>query len=129
MPFGEYIPYGNFFYDNFGISSFAAREVIVSTLSIVYGVGSDHAQENPDSLYDTLRKAKRSDGTPVFGTATCISLLIFYVLAAQCLATQAVTRRETNSWKWPVFQIIYMTGLAYLAALAAYQALIALGVS
>jgi ferrous iron transport protein B len=111
------------------ISSFAAREVIVSTLSIVYGVGSDKADENPDSLYDTLRKAKRSDGSPVFNTATCLSLLVFYVLAAQCLSTQAAARRETNSWKWPVFQIAYMSVLAYVAAFITYQAVRLLGIS
>lgn len=101
------------------VSSFAAREVIVSTLSIIYGVGDDEAER--ESLYDTLRRAKRTDGSPVFTTATCFSLLIFYVLAAQCLATQVVVRRETGGWKWPVFQIAYMTGLAYLGALLAYQ--------
>jgi ferrous iron transport protein B len=111
------------------ITSFAAREVIVSTLSIVYGVGADRAEENPDSLYDTLRKARRSDGSPVFNTATCFSLLIFYVLAAQCLATQAAVRRETNSWKWPIFQIAYMSALAYVASLVTYQVLRALGYS
>jgi len=79
------------------ISSFAAREVIVSTLAVIYGVGEDVAKEHPDSLYDSLRKAARSDGTKVFTPATCASLLVFYVLAMQCLSTQAVTRRETNS--------------------------------
>jgi ferrous iron transport protein B len=103
------------------ISSFAAREVVVSTLAIVYGVGEDAAEENPESLYDSLRAATRSDGTKVFTTATCLSLLVFYVLAMQCLPTQAVTRRETNSWKWPVFQLVYMTVLAYLGALVVYQ--------
>jgi ferrous iron transport protein B len=105
------------------ISSFAAREVIVSTLAIVYGVGKDEAEHNRTSLYSTLRQAKRSDGTPIFNTATCASLLMFYILAAQCLSTTAVVRRETNSWKWPLFQIAYMTGLAYLAALLVYQVL------
>ncbi len=103
------------------VSSFAAREVIVSTLAIVYGVGEDAADNNRKSLYDTLRHAKRTDGSPVFTTATCLSLLVFYILAAQCLSTQAVVRRETNSWKWPLFQIAYMSGLAYVAALAVYQ--------
>lgn len=102
-------------------SSFAAREVIVSTLAIVYGVGEDAADNNQSSLYDTLRSAKRTDGSPVFNTATCLSLLVFYILAAQCLSTQVVVRRETNSWKWPLFQIAYMTGLAYVAALLVYQ--------
>lgn len=109
------------------ISSFAAREVIVSTLAIVYGVGSDAAESNRSSLYDSLRRATRSDGTPIFSVATCASLLVFYILAAQCLSTTAVVRRETNSWKWPLFQIFYMTGLAYVAALIVYQTLRHLG--
>ena len=104
-------------------SSFAAREVIVSTLAIVNGVGEDTAQNNRSSLYDSLRRAKRTDGTPIFNTATCASLLVFYILAAQCLSTTAVVRRETNSWKWPLFQIAYMTGLAYVCALIVYQTL------
>jgi ferrous iron transport protein B len=105
------------------ITSFAAREVIVSTLGVVYGVGSNAAEEHPESLYDTLRQARRADGSAVFNTANCFSLLIFYVLAAQCLPTQAVTRRETGTWKWPLFQIAYMTGLAYMAAFLVFQVL------
>ncbi|HXF10023.1 MAG TPA: ferrous iron transport protein B, partial [Desulfuromonadaceae bacterium] len=103
------------------LSSFTAREVIVSTLAVVYGVGDNAADENRTSLYDTLKHATRTDGTAVFTTATCASLLIFYVLAAQCLSTSAVVRRETNSWKWPLFQIGYMTGLAYVAAFVVFQ--------
>jgi len=108
-------------------SSFAAREVIVSTLAIVYGVGEDTGDTPRTSLYDTLRRAQRTDGSPVFTTATCLSLLVFYILAAQCLSTQVVVRRETNSWKWPLFQIAYMSGLAYVAALLTYQTLRWLG--
>lgn len=104
-------------------SSFAAREVIVSTLAIVYGVGEDTAESDRDSLYDSLRRAQRSDGTPIFNTATCASLLVFYILAAQCLSTTAVVRRETRGWKWPLFQIGYMSTLAYFAALIVYQTL------
>ena len=103
------------------ISSFAAREVIVSTLAIVYGVGQDAAEHHSASLYDSLRHATRSDGTPMFTTATCASLLVYYILAAQCLSTTAVVRRETGGWKWPLFQIGYMTGLAYLCAFIVYQ--------
>lgn len=103
------------------ISSFAAREVIVSTLAVVYGVGENAAEQNRTSLYDTLRHATRSDGAPVFTTATCMSLLVYYILAAQCLATSVVVRRETNSLKWPLFQIFYMTGLAYLASFVIYH--------
>ena len=105
------------------LSSFAAREVIVSTLAVVYGVGESAADEDPTSLYDSLRAARRSDGTPVFTTATSVSLLIFYVLAMQCLSTQAITRRETNGWRWPTFQLLYMTVLAYSVTFLVYQLL------
>lgn len=103
------------------ITSFAAREVIVSTLAVVYGVGSDEVDGEPRYLLDALRASTRSDGKPVFNIATCFSLLVFYVLAAQCLPTQAATRKETGSWKWAVFQLVYMSALAYTAALITYQ--------
>ena len=103
------------------MSSFAAREVIVSTLAVVYGVGEGSNEQGRTSLYSSLRRATRTDGTPVFTTATCLSLLVFYILAAQCLPTSAVVRRETNSLKWPLFQIAYMTSLAYVAAFIVYQ--------
>ncbi len=109
------------------LSSFAAREVIVSTLAVVYGVGEGSTEQGRTSLYSSLHHATRTDGTPVFTTAACLSLLVFYILAAQCLATSVVVRRETNSLKWPLFQIVYMTGLAYLAALIVYQILHHLG--
>lgn len=103
------------------ISSFAAREVIVSTLSIVYGMGE--GGDNNEGLYDVMREAKHADGSPVFTASASISLLVFYVLAMQCLPTQAATKRETNSWKWPLFQLGYMSILAYTAALVTYQTL------
>ena len=93
------------------ISSFAAREVIVSTLAIVYGVGEEAAEDDA-TLVETLRVQQHADGTPVYTTATCLSLLVFYVLAMQCLPTQVVTRRETGTWKWALFQLGYMTTLA-----------------
>lgn len=102
------------------ISSFAAREVIVSTLAIVYGIGED-AAEDESTLVATLRRQKHADGRPVFTTATCLSLLVFYVLAMQCLPTQAVTKRETGSWKWAAFQFGYMTVMAYVAAFVVFQ--------
>ncbi len=102
------------------LSSFAAREVLVSTLAIIYGVGEE-AAEDVDGLTDTLDRQTRPDGTPVFTTATCVSLLVFYVLAMQCLPTQVVTRRETGSWGWAVFQFVYMTLLAYVAAWIAFR--------
>lgn len=109
------------------ISSFAAREVVVSTLSIVYGLG-EGAEEDEDSLVETLRRQEHDDGTPVFTTATCFSLLVFYVLAMQCLPTQAVTKRETGSWKWAILQLVYMTVLAWTAALIVFQTMTALGI-
>lgn len=106
---------------NIGVmSSFAAREVIVSTLAIVYGIG-EGGEEDEDTLVATLQRQTHEDGTPVFTMATCLSLLVFYVLAMQCLPTQAVTRRETGSWKWALFQLGYMTAMAYIAALVTYQ--------
>ncbi len=107
------------------LTSFAAREVIVSTLSVVYGLGADGEE---GGLRAALRSATRRDGSPVFTTATCLSLLVFYVLAAQCLPTQAATRAETGSWKWAAFQLGYMTVLAYAASLAVFQGLRLLGI-
>lgn len=111
------------------LSSFAAREVFVSTLAIVYGVGSDAADEDPDRLYDTMRQATRSDGSPVFTAATAVSILVFYVLAMQCVSTLAILRRETGSWKWPLFQFAYMTLLAYGGAFVAVRLMHVLGLS
>jgi ferrous iron transport protein B len=108
------------------ISSFAAREVIVSTLAIMYGLDDDTGEDQAP-LTQTLKQQKHADGSPVFTTATCVSLLVFYVLAMQCLPTQVVTRRETGSWKWSLLQLGYMTTLAYVAALVAYQSLSTLG--
>ena len=106
---------------NIGVmTSFAAREVVVSTLAIVYGIGED-AAENKTTLIETLRRQKRPNGSPVFTTATSVSFLVFFVLAMQCLPTQAVTRRETGSWKWAILQFTFMSCLAYLASLATYQ--------
>ncbi len=102
------------------LTSFAAREVIVSTLAVLYGVGED-AAEDEGTMRETLLSARRDDGSPVFTTATCLSLLVFYVLAMQCLPTQAVTKRETGSWGWAGFQLAYMTALAYIAALVTFQ--------
>jgi ferrous iron transport protein B len=102
------------------ISSFAAREVIVSTLSVLYGVG-EGGEANESSLYDALRASTWEDGTPVFTWPACLSLLVFYILAMQCLPTQVVTYRETGTWKWPLFQFVYMSILAYSAAWITYQ--------
>ena len=102
------------------ITSFAAREVFVGTMATLYSVGSENSDE---SLKDKMRAARRPDGTPVYTVASGVSLMLFYVFAMQCMSTLAVVRRETRSWKWPVIQLIYMTGLAYLMSLVAYQLL------
>ena len=102
------------------MASFAAREVIVSTLSITYGIGEDGA-EDTGKLRDTLAAQTRADGTPVFNTPTALALLVFFVLAMQCLPTQAVTAKETGSWKWAWLQLGYMTALAWVGAFVTYQ--------
>ena len=102
------------------IASFAAREVLVSTLSIIYNVGKDADAEN-ETLIDAVRNAKKDDGTPAWTPLTALTLMVFFVLAMQCMSTVAVVRRETNSWTWTLFMVAYMTGLAYLAAFITYQ--------
>jgi ferrous iron transport protein B len=103
------------------LTSFAAREIVVSTLTIVYGAEPTDSGEASPSLYQRLRQARRPDGSLAFSMATCLSMLVFYVLAMQCMATLAVVRRETGTWKWPAFQFAYMTVLAYTASLLTYQ--------
>lgn len=98
------------------VSSFAAREVFVSTMSTVYNVGDDESTRT--QLEETLRAQKRPDGTPVYTTLTAITLMVFYVFALQCVSTVAVVRRETNSWRWPLFQWLYMGVLAWVFAFA-----------
>lgn len=100
------------------IASFAAREVFVSTMSIIYSV---EETEEIEPLRDRLRAEKRPDGRPVYTPRTCLSLMVFYVFAMQCLSTVAVVKRETNGWKWPLFQIAYMTLTACLGAFLVYQ--------
>jgi ferrous iron transport protein B len=108
------------------IASFAAREVIVSTLGIIYNVGNDQ-NEQSETLVSAIRDAKKDDGSPAWTPLTALSLMVFFVLAMQCMSTLAVVRRETNSWRWPLFMITYMTGLAYVAAMITYQGGKALG--
>ncbi|MCA1638006.1 MAG: ferrous iron transport protein B, partial [Acidobacteria bacterium] len=102
------------------IASFAAREVLVSTLSIIYSVGKDADAEN-ESLIQAVRDAKKDDGTPAWTPLTALTLMVFFVLAMQCMSTVAVVRRETNSWAWTLFMVGYMTALAYFAAFLTYQ--------
>jgi ferrous iron transport protein B len=103
------------------ISSFAAREVFVGTLATIYSVG--------DNGNDTTIKNKMGaeinpeTGAKIFNFATGISLLLFYAFAMQCASTLAITKKETNTWKWPLAQLVFMSGLAYIVALLAFQIL------
>jgi ferrous iron transport protein B len=101
------------------VTSFAAREVFVSTLSVVYNVGGDG--ENTASLAEVMKSERRADGRAMYTPLTGITLMVFYVFAMQCVSTVAVVRRETNSWKWPIFQTVYMTSLAWILAFLTYQ--------
>lgn len=103
------------------LTSFAAREVFVGSLATIYSV---HQQDDdPKPLIDRMKKEHYANGTPVYTLASGVSLLVFYVFAMQCMATLAVVKRETKSWKWPLIQLGYMGVLAYLGAFIAYQIL------
>ena len=101
------------------ITSFAAREVFVGSLATIYAVQEDGGENK--SLLNRLRDEKRADGTKVYSLATGVSLMVFYVYAMQCMATLAVVKRETKSWKWPLFQIAFMGILAYVGAYIAFS--------
>lgn len=101
------------------ISSFAAREVFVGTMSVLYASGSEG---EPEMLKTRMLNARNpKTGSPVFTPAVILSLLVFYIFAMQCMSTLAVSYRETGSWKWPVFQLIYMTGLAVGSSTLLFQ--------
>jgi ferrous iron transport protein B len=102
------------------VASFAAREVFVSTMSTVYNVGSAESEKS-DDIAETLKAQRRADGKPVYTALVGITLMVFYVLALQCVSTIAIVRRETNTWKWPLFQWTYMGILAWVLAFITYQ--------
>lgn len=103
------------------ITSFAAREVFVGTMATLYSVEDDGAENI--ALREKMKAATFSDGSKVFTLATGVSLMVFYVFAMQCMSTLAIVRRETGSWKIPIIQLVYMTGLAYVLSWAAYELL------
>jgi ferrous iron transport protein B len=102
------------------ITSFAAREVFVGTMATLYSVGEE-GEQNSSTLREKMAAAVRPDGSKVYNLASGLSLLIFYLLAMQCMSTLAVVKRETRSWKWPAIQLVYMTGLAYLMSWMVYE--------
>jgi ferrous iron transport protein B len=107
------------------IASFSAREVVVATLGVIYNLGGDldtDSAEGKSQLTEKLRKAKWEDSQlPVFNIPVALSIMVFYALCAQCIATLAVIKTETGSWRWPIFSFCYMTTLAYIGAFITYQ--------
>jgi ferrous iron transport protein B len=101
------------------LTSFAAREVFVGTLATIYSVGSDEEE----TIKNRMAAELDASGRPLFNLASGISLMLFYAFAMQCMSTLAIVKRETNSWKWPMLQLAFMSVFAYLVALAAYQIL------
>jgi len=102
------------------IGAFAAREVFVSTMGVVYGVEKDPDAESA-TLREKIRDQTRADGRPVYTPLVGLSLMVFFALACQCMSTLAAVRRETGGWKWPAFLFAYMSALAWIASLVIYQ--------
>jgi ferrous iron transport protein B len=102
------------------LASFPAREVIIATLGTIYSLGGD-VDESDSGLVAALQQSRWPDGRLVFTLPVALSVMVFFALCAQCAATLMVIRRETNSWRWPVFTFVYMTTLAYLGAWLTYQ--------
>ncbi len=100
------------------VTSFAAREVFVGTLATIYSVGNNNDE---GTIKSKMQADVHPDGSKVFNFATGVSLLLFYAFAMQCASTIAITKKETNSWKWPLIQLFFMSAIAYVAALIAYQ--------
>lgn len=107
------------------VASFPAREVIIATLGTIYSLGGN-VDEESEGLMSAMRDAKWPDGRPVYNLAVALSIMVFFALCAQCVSTLLVIRRETNSWRWPIFSFVYMTMLAYVGALVTYQVAIRL---
>jgi ferrous iron transport protein B len=101
------------------VGAFAAREVFVSTLGIVYSVGD--AEEGTTDLEGAMKSDTYADGRPVWTPLVAVSLLVWFVLAMQCVSTLAIVRRETGGWRWPLLMLLYMNGLAYVVCLMIYQ--------
>jgi ferrous iron transport protein B len=99
--------------------------VLVSTLAVLVASPDDSER----GVLERIHEATRDDGTPLLTTATAVSLLVFFVLAMQCLSTVVTVRKETRHWKWPLLQFGWMTGLAWVAAFVAYHGLVAAGIS
>src|SRR5690606_41221367 len=132
-PVSSVCPYSTLFRSRIStaaVASFPAREVVVGVLGTLFALGDEvdtGEEEDFVSLRDRLTAAKHSDGSPLFGIATALSLMVFFALCMQCGATVAAIKREMNSWKWAALAFTYMTVLAYVVALLAYQIASAMG--
>ena len=104
------------------VTSFAAREVFVGTMATLYSVG-EGIDESGETLRNKMHQAKNINGEPIYTVASGFSLLVFYLLAMQCMSTLVVVKRETGGWKWPMIQLFFMTGLAYILSLIIFQVL------
>ena len=102
------------------LTSFAAREVFVGTLATIYSVGNDEEETIKNRMAAEVNPKTKE---PLFNLASGISLLLFYAFAMQCMSTLAIVKRETNTWKWPAAQLVFMSAFAYIVALVAYQVL------
>ncbi|MDH5656687.1 MAG: ferrous iron transporter B, partial [Spirochaetia bacterium] len=102
------------------LGAFPAREVIISTLGIIYNVGSSVSEES-SSLREKMLNEKNEDGSALFSLPVVLSLMVFFALCSQCMSTLATVKKELHSWKWTIFQFVYMTLLAYIAGLLIYQ--------
>jgi ferrous iron transport protein B len=102
------------------VGAFAAREVFVSTMGVMYGVSAEVDEESL-SLRERIRDEAREDGRPVYTPLVGLSLMVFFALACQCMSTLAAVYRETHSWRWPLFLLTYMTALAWVASFVVYQ--------
>jgi ferrous iron transport protein B len=105
------------------VASFAAREVFVSTMATIYNVSEENPDQDAPTLAEVLREQRHPDGSPIYTTRTALTLMVFYVFALQCVSTVAIVRRETNGWKWPLFQWAYMAILAWVFAFGTYRIL------
>ena len=108
------------------VTSFAAREVFVSSMAVIFNA-DDTREDAAVPLRDALRAARWPDGRPLFTPLVCFTLMVFYVFALQCVSTIAVVRRETGSWRWPAFQLAYMTATAWLVCFGVRAVGVALG--
>ncbi|HAR19187.1 MAG TPA: ferrous iron transporter B, partial [Cytophagales bacterium] len=100
------------------LSSLAAREVFVGTMSTIYSIGNE---EDTKTLREKMLQAKDANGKPIYTIPVAVSLMVFYAFSLQCISTIAVTKRETGGWKWAIIQFIFMTTVAYLSSFAIYQ--------